>query len=200
MNSLRMNLKSLCAVLLAAVVTVGCEDSTTEPAEPLTVAETEALYLGLQHVAMDTMPDIISATPDGAVIACPLGGQVTYSGGITDEPVADTLRLLTSVTLVPDGCMLSSEGHEFTLDGNPSVHLDLNIMFVGGGGDLLPVFDGSLTGGVDWQLDDRSGTCMIDLTLEVEIAEPPTSTFSGTMCEHEVDFVATGVVSSDGGG
>ena len=198
MKDLRMSPKSLCAVLLAAVVTVGCEDSTTEPAEPLTMQETEALYLGLQHVAMDTMPQIVSATPDGAVFACPLGGQLTYTGGTTDEQVADTARLLTNVTLDPDGCMLSSDGHEFTLDGNPNVQLDLNVTIVGSTFEFL--VDGSLTGGVDWQLDDRSGTCMIDLTLEVAIAEPPTTTFSGTMCEHEVEFVATGVVSTPGGG
>ena len=198
MNDLRMNPKPVCAVFLTALITAGCEDSTTEPAEPLTVQETEALYLGLQHVAMDTMPDFISVTPDGAVFACPLGGQLTYTGGTTEEQAADTARLLTNVTLDPDGCVLSSEGHEFTLDGNPNVHLDLIVTIVGSTFEFL--FDGSLTGGVDWQLDDRTGTCMIDLTLEVGVADPPTTTFSGTMCDHEVDFVATGVVSTSGGG
>ena len=198
MNGLRTNPKPLSAVLLTVLIAVGCQDSITEPAEPLTVQETEALYLGLQHVAMDTMPDIISATPDGAVFACPLGGQLTYTARNIDEQVADTARLLTNVTLDPDGCVLSSESHEFTLDGNPNVHLDLNVMIVESTFEFL--FDGSLTGGVDWQLDDRSGTCMIDLTLEVAVADPPTSTFSGTMCDHEVEFDATGVVSTDGGG
>jgi hypothetical protein len=198
MNYPRINPKPLTAVLLTALIAIGCEDSTTEPAEPLTLQETEALYLGLQHVAMDTMPEIISATADGAVIACPQGGQLTFSGGTTEEQAVDTARLATNITLVPDGCMLSSEGHTFTLDGNPNVQLEVNITLVGTTFEFL--FDGSLTGGVDWQLGDRSGTCMIDLTLEVEIAEPPTSTFSGTMCEHEVDFVATGVVSMGGGG
>lgn len=198
MHDLRVNPKPLCMVLVTAFFTVGCEESTTEPAEPLTMQETEALYLGMQHVATDTMPDIVAATADGVVIACPLGGQAAVATDFSEEMAADTARLRTLVTLDPDGCVLSSEGNEFTLDGNPDVRMEIDIAIVGSTFEFL--VDGSMTGGVDWQLDDRTGTCMIDLTLEVGVADPPTTTFSGTMCDHEVDFVATGVVSTSGGG
>lgn len=198
MHDLRMNPKPLCTVLMTAFFTVGCEESTTEPAEPLTEQETEALYLGLQHVAMDTMPEIISVTPDGAVIACPLGGQATVGIDFSEEMAADTARLRTLVTLDPDGCVLSSEGSEFTLDGNPDVRMEIDIAIVGSTFEFL--VDGSMTGGVDWQLDDRSGTCMIDLVFGVDATDPTNATVSGTMCGHEVEFDATGIVSPGGGG
>ena len=47
----------------------------------LTEAETEALFLGMRVFAADTMPTIISESPAGIVVECPLGGQVAVSGG-----------------------------------------------------------------------------------------------------------------------
>ena len=187
---------SLFTAVLAAVLGA-CSDSATEPAEPLSMDETEALYLGMQQLAGDSTPEIISVTPDGAVVACPGGGQITRADEVTEEMAPDTARLLTRVTLDPEGCMLSSEGYEFTVDGNPDVRLEVNIAIVGSTFEFL--VDGSLAGGLDWQLGDRSGTCVIDLTLNVEIAQPPTASFSGTMCEHEVEFDAGGVVPTGGG-
>lgn len=187
----RINAITLCAVLVTATFAVGCEDSTTEPAEALSMEETEALYTALAEVSQDTTPEIVSATPDGAVIACPLGGELTAMFEVSDEMAGDTVRLVTDVTMDPDGCVLSSDGYEFTLDGNPSVRTEVTIMIVG----FLEAFsvEGSITGGVDWQVEDRSGTCMIDLVIS---AEPDFSGTvpavnggaSGTMCDQEVDF------------
>ena len=197
MDMPRIDLRPLCAALAAAVFAAGCEDSTTEPAEPLTVDETEALYLGMQQMAMDTTLEVISATPDGGVVACPLGGQATVAAEFNEEEAPDTARLMTIVTLDPEGCVLSSEGSEFTLDGNPNVRTEVNISIVGSTFEFL--VDGSVTGGVDWQLDDRSGTCMIDLMFGVDATQPMTGTFSGTMCGHEVEFDAGAVTMPDGG-
>ena len=162
--------------------------------------ETEALYLGMQELVNDTAPDLVSVTTDGGVIACPLGGQVTVAVDFREEQAADTARLVTNTTLDPAGCGLSSEGYEFTLDGNPNVHIAIATGIVGS--TLEFQVEGSITGGVDWQLDDRSGTCMIDLILSAEIdttgTDPtPRATFSGTMCGLEVEFDA--VVAGVGG-
>ena len=102
--------------------------------------------------------------------------------------VADTSRLITNTRLDPDGCVLSSDGYEFTVDGNPNVLITLSIGIVEG---TLEFFvDGSMTGGLDWKLDDRSGTCMIDLTFGVTLSGiDATGTVSGTMCGLEVEFV-----------
>jgi len=182
--------------VLFATAAVACDDSTTAPAEPLNMDETEALYLGIQALVADTTASFVAVTPDGAVVACPLGGQVTAAWDIREEQAADTARLITNVTLDPAGCMLSSEEYEFTLDGNPNVHTVIATGIVGP--TLEFQIEGSVTGGVDWQLDDRSGTCMIDLILSAEIdmtgTDPtPKATFSGMMCGLEVEFDATGI-------
>ncbi|MCY3610014.1 MAG: hypothetical protein OXH51_00555 [Gemmatimonadetes bacterium] len=179
-------------VLFAATLGA-CDDSTTAPAEPLNMDETEALYLGIQALVADTTASFVAVTPDGGVVACPLGGQVTVAVDFREEQAADTARLITNVTLDPAGCMLSSEEYEFTLDGNPNVHTVIATGIVGSTFEFH--IEGSITGGVDWQLDDRSGTCMIDLILSAEIdttgTDPtPRATFSGTMCGLEVEFEA----------
>lgn len=184
-----------CTVLgvLFAATLGACKDNTTAPVESLNMDETEALYLGIQELASDTAPNIVSVTTDGAVIACPLGGQVTVALDFRDEHAADTARLISNVTLDPADCGLSSEGYEFTLDGNPNVHSAIATGIVAS--TLEFQVEGSITGGVDWQLDDRSGTCMIDLILSAEIdttgTDPtPRATFSGMMCGLEVEFEA----------
>jgi len=184
----RLNPLTLPTALLTAVVAVGCEDSTTEPAEPLTQQETEALYRGMEQMQMDTTAQVISVTPDGGVVACPLGGQATVAAEFNEETVGDTVRLMTNYTIDPEGCVLSSESNEFTLDGNPNVTTEVNVGIVGSTFEFL--VDGSVTGGLDWQLDDRSGTCMIDLIFGLGDTQPMTATVSGTMCGHEVEFDA----------
>jgi len=181
--------------VLFATAVVACDDSTTAPAEPLTLDETEALYLGIQELVTDTTRNIIAVTTDGAVVACPLGGQVTAVWDIREEQAGDTARLITDAILDPAACVLSSEDYEFTLDGNPNVHTVVAVGIVGS--TLEFQIEGSVTGGVDWQLDDRSGTCMIDLILSAEIdtsgTDPtPKATFAGMMCGLEVEFDATG--------
>ena len=173
-------------VVASAVGLAACE-STTEPAEPLTLAETEALYIGIGALLADTAPELISTTPDGGVFACPLGGQVTAAIDVREEMAPDTSRLITNARLDPDGCVLSSEGYEFTVDGNPNVLIALTIAIVESTFEF--VFDGSTTGGVDWELDDRSGTCMIDLTFGADLSGPePVGSVTGTMCGLEVEF------------
>lgn len=187
----RINPVPLCAVLVTTALAVGCGDTATEPSEPLSLLETEALYNALGEAARDTAPEIISVATDGAVLACSLGGQMTAMFDFRDEMAGDTARLITDVTINPDGCVLSSEGHEFRLDGNPNVRTEFTITIVG----FFEAFsiEGSITGGVDWQLEDRSGTCMIDLTISAEPdfsgTEPQANGgASGTMCDQEVDF------------
>ena len=186
-----MSVYRRCAILgvFFAAALAACE-STTEPPEPLTLEETEALYFGMQALLADTIPEIISTTPDGGVFACPLGGQVTAAVDVRDEMAADTARLITNTTLDPDGCVLSSKGYEFTVDGNPNVMIALTLSIVETTFEFI--IDGSMTGGVDWQLDDRSGTCMIDLTFSATDLSGPEPTANGstigTMCGLEVEF------------
>lgn len=176
-----------CGALLA-IVAMGCEDRTTEPGDPLTMEETEALFLGISELTLDT--SFVAVTTAGAVIACPMGGQATVGVEPPNETTG-SLRLVT--TLNPDACTLSSRGYEFTLDGNPNVRTDLTLTFDESTFEFSAT--GSISGGVDWDLDDRSGTCMIDLALSAGLdgSGPdgvPTGNASGMMCDLEVEFDA----------
>ncbi len=128
-----------------AAALAACE-STTEPPEPLTLEEAEALFVGMLALVADTTPEIISTTPNGGVFACPLGGQMTAAIDFREEMAADTARLISNTTLDPDGCVLSSEGYEFTVDGNPNVMIALTISIVESTFEFL--IEGSTTGGV----------------------------------------------------
>ena len=193
----------LAAALLVSVMTLGCKDSTTEPADALNMEETEALYRGIFAFAASEEPEIISESPGGLVFACPLGGQASAVVDFTEESVGDTLRVVTDMTLDPERCVVRSEGYHFTLDGNPSVHIEMTLSSVGA--FEQPTIDATVTGGVDWELDDRSGTCMIDLTshvhFDLSVSEPGDSpTVSGTMCGMEVEFGGSEIGLSAVGG
>ena len=178
------------SVALLAVVAVGCKDSTTDPGEPLSPREAEALHLGLLSLVNDSTT-VISMTPDGSVLACPLGGQVIVVANSSEETSGDTTRFAADISLDPDRCVVSSEGWEFTLDGNPSFRFAMTFSFAGSNSEFL--LDGTTTGGVDWELDDRSGTCMFDLMMSGGAVRPALSepqlfaTATGTMCGLEVD-------------
>lgn len=177
--------------LLAGVVAVGCRDNPTEPAEPLTLAETEALYFALFEFATDTASSI-SSSADELAYTCPLGGQIRAAFDFSDETAGDTIRVTIEIVLDPEGCVTGHGGHEFTLvNGNPNVRLQFTMSSV----DFFENigFDGSMTGGVDWQLGDRSGTCMIDLVISTTVdlsGTEPTGDggATGRMCGLEVDF------------
>ena len=170
---------------------VACEDDPTEPEYPLTEAETAAMFLGMRGLIGDTTLTLVSATPAGAVFACPLGGQVTASGGVMEEQVADTARLITDFTLIPDGCGFGSGAYEFAVTGNPSVQDRLVLTIIGSTFEFL--VEGATNGTLDWELDGRTGTCMIDLQLSVvpdfSGGEPTANgSYAGTMCGHDVQF------------
>lgn len=183
-------MKQSFAALLLGAVAVGCQDNPTEPAEPLTMAETEALYLGISELAQDTAPDFVSVTTAGGVIACPLGGQATVG---VEPPTESAGSLRFVINIDPDGCGLSSRGYDFTLDGNPNVRTDVTTTI--DASTFAFTMTGSITGGVEWELDDRSGACMIDLVLSAGLdgsgpGGVPTGTASGMMCDLEVEFDA----------
>ena len=84
------------------------------------------------------------------------------------------------------------------MHGNPHVVQEVVIQIVG----LFEGFtvEGATSGGLGWEVDDRSGTCMIDLTLSAEPdfsgPEPEVNAkFGGMMCGEAVEFDADDLVS-----
>lgn len=198
--------RDVTAVLLAAALAAGCSEGTTEPpvtAEPLSAAESVALFEAMRAIQDDPAATIIGGSENSIVLACPMGGQVTLTQTVGEESVADTARLTIESTASPSGCELSSGGTRFTVDGRPSVRERIVTTFVG----LFEAFtlEGSVTGVLDWQSDGRSGSCTIDLTL----SEAPDSSgtgssvvalLAGTLCGHETRLELEGVVDPDPSG
>lgn len=174
----------------------------TEPDNaPLTLSEAEALFAGVRAIAQDSSLQVIQATENSAVLACPLGGQVELAGMFVDGSVADTLRIVSDFTAAHRGCQFSHGGLQFTVDGAPEVRERTVVVIVG----FLEHFslEGSVTGGLDWQLGDRSGSCDVDLVLSGEPdlsgTEPSVAgVLSGTLCGHEAEIEVEGIPGADG--
>lgn len=189
-------LSAWAAVLSIALA--GCSDILGSSDQALTTQEVEALYHGVSALSRDTTLTAISFTADGAVFECPLAGEVAVALKVSEEEAGDTLRLVTDATLVPAGCGISSRGVDFVLDGNPHVLQEVVVQIVGFFDGLT--IEGAISGGLDWEVDDRSGTCMIDLTLSAEPdlsgPEPRANgKYAGMMCGETVEFDADDLVS-----
>ena len=192
------------AVVLAGTLAAGCSEGTTEPpttAAPLSAAESMALFEGMRAIQLDSTSTIIGGSESSLVVACPLGGQVSLALTFADESVADTLRLTWDSTAVPTGCQLSHGGLQFTVDGTPGVRDQGALVLVGFGEHFG--LEGSVTGALDWRLDDRSGSCDMDLVLsgEPDLSATETSVaavLSGTLCGHEAEIEVQGIPGPSG--
>lgn len=187
----RVGPNPLFAALLIGIGVVGCGDSSTAPADELKPSEAEALLLGMMALVGDTTSSLLSGTPLDGVHACPLGGQTTKTFVSTpQEASGDTIRSTVGFTLDPDRCVLSSEGWEFTVDGNPEFQLVMTISSTGT--DLEFSMEATVGGAVDWELDDRRGTCVFDMAFSAEavqnFAQPQLfGERTGTVCGVDVE-------------
>ncbi len=196
--------RNVIAVLLAGALVSGCSEGTTEPpttGEPLSAAESVALFEAMRAIQSDTAATIIGGSENSFVVACPLGGQITITSSIMDESVADTVRLTTDFTASPSGCEVSNGGMRFTVDGSPGVRERTTTSFIG----LFEAFtlEGSVAGALDWQSDGRSGSCSIDLALSGGLdpsgTEPSVAAvLAGTLCGHETRLDVEGVTDPSG--
>lgn len=194
-----------CAIVAILVVSASaaCGDGTTEPGEPLSPREAEALLDGMMGLASDTTGSLISGTLSDGVSACPLAGQTTRTLIVTPETSGDTTRTTIRFTLDPDRCALSSEGWEFTVDGNPEFRLLMTIS--GTGTDLEFRMEITVDGAVDWELEDRWGTCVFDMAFSggavQNFAEPQFfGEGTGTVCGVDVERFDPGAGMPVGGG
>ena len=179
-------------VLFTAVL-AACIDSTTEPEEPLTEAEAIALLQGIRGLMADSTLIAGAVTPSGGEVECPLGGEVALTIDVTPERRGDTVRVMTEATLTPSGCRFASQGLEFTVDGNPNVY-DRGVISSVRRLEEISV-EVHTTGAVDWELDDRSGTCMIGMEsnaiVDLTGSEPTgTGTHTGMMCGIAIELTA----------
>lgn len=180
-----------------------CGDGMTEPGEPLSPREAEALFNGMFELAVDTTASVISGNLQDGVFACPLAGQVTRTLSATPATAGDTVRTTIEFTLAPDRCALSSDGWEFTVDGNPEFRITMTISSTGT--DLEFRMEGTVGGAVDWELEDRWGTCVFDMAFRVgavqNFTEPQLfGEGTGTVCGVDVERFDPGAGVPVGGG
>ncbi|MDE2764495.1 MAG: hypothetical protein OXQ94_03860 [Gemmatimonadota bacterium] len=184
------------AALMAIGFTVllaGCGDDPVKPAATLTEAEAGALFK-----AMGTLGVLDDDAEPGAsvdtTLACPGGGEARIVGSAKDRTSGDTIRLDIVTVVTPAGCVVTGDGRQFTVDGDPSVRIETNI-------EVVALRNSTLTGGVEgdveWTLADRSGTCAIDLELDaaVDLSDPAspavTGGWEGKLCGHDVKLPLT---------
>lgn len=186
----------------------GCGEGVTPPEPPntpLAAHEAVALFDGLSAVLGDSTAPVMRVVGDTVVSGCPLAGRVTRWTRVTAENVADTVRFVTDLTAIPDGCRLAHAGLQFTVDGQPSgirEQTTANLVIFLDGPELVITgsIAGTLRGRLDWRLDHRFGSCDIDLALSGgEDLGPDTQLFLvGMLCGHEVRLeVETEVVLTE---
>ena len=190
--------RKLMSAVALTLVLGACENDMVEPEDELTEEEAVALVKGVGALLADTTLVPIHASPDSIVVECPLGGQAKLVGAFTEDLEGDTVRLGVDMLITPTGCVVSGDGMQFTLDADPALRYQLLIEIIG----FFEEFNvsGMITGGLNWELEDRSGSCGIDLTLEAVpdvVNETLTGVYKGTLCGREVEIDAADLLVVD---
>ena len=190
--------RKLMSGIALTLVLAACENDMVEPEDELTEEEAVALLKGMGGLLADTTIVPIHESEDSVVVGCPLGGQAKLLGAFTEEQQGDTARLGADFLITPTGCVVSGDGMQFTLDADPALRYQLLIEVIG----FFEEFNvsGMITGGLNWELADRSGSCGIDLTLEA-VPDIPNETaagvYKGTLCGREVEIDAADLLVVD---
>ena len=186
---------------IVAVFLMMCSNPS-EPEEniPLSKSESEELIRGVLHVVTDTMLQITATlSPERFTIACPEGGEVNvrFNNDIDDTVSGDTLRTANHINFVPRKCGITgNEGTKFILDGNDDgIDYNTTITVIGFFDDID--VSSELEGESSWTVGERSGTCTIDLDMQVDVTvsddltgETDSVLVTGSACEHELSFNA----------
>jgi hypothetical protein len=181
-------MKPILITLLLSGVLVGCKDSPTVPAEPLNEAEARALYRGLFRAGSNSLHVVATETRNRAVSDCPLGGEMAAMIDVEATGAGSDTSFI--MVFDPADCVIRSEGYRFTLDGSPNVRIEMTGSSAGQSSSTD--LDMTATGQLDWQLDDRSGSCVFDFSISMEFdvsqLQRPRQETDGTLCGLTMDL------------
>ena len=183
---------------LGLILAVGACEDEMEPDNELSVEESVAMVKGVGALLADTTIVPIHVSEDSIVVACPQGGRAKMVGAFQEEQLGDTARLGADFLITPTGCVATGDAMEFTLGGDPAVRYMLLVEIIG----FFEEFNisGTITGGLSWELEDRSGDCAIALTLEA-VPDLATQTlvgaYKGDLCGHDVEIDAADLLVVD---
>lgn len=195
-----MSARTMPAIILTLALVAACEEDPIapdyqppdEPAHELTRDEAVALFRGITRLSLNDEANPIR--PGSVMVQCPQGGQVEVIETI-DEFQADGSYEETdmSLTIVPTACRMKNQGYAFVVDGDPNLrsHLHFETVTPGLFREVVRI-QGSIIGALGWKLNLRSGSCRIDGLVKATASvlpdpdNPPTGTFHGSVCGHEV--------------
>ena len=177
--------------LVLTVMLVGCGDDPVDPPDALTKDEALALFKSItEGIEFGPDEDMEPGSVD-TTKACPLGGQAKIVGTASTRTIADTARAEIKAVVTPTACMVSSDAMTFTVDGDPSMSTETSIDIIG---FEKIIIGGGVEGRIEWQLEDRSGDCAMDLPLDATVdlsnLDDPkvTGGFKGKMCGHDIEL------------
>lgn len=187
------------AIVLTLALAAACDEDPAAPAyqppeEPpheLTQDEAVALFRGITRLSLNDEANPIH--PGSVMVQCPLGGEVEVIEIVDEFQAEGGAEGDISLTIVPTACRMNNQGYAFLVDGDPSLRSDLHFETGTPGlfGEVVRI-QGSITGGLSWQLNLRSGSCQIDGLVEATASvvpdpdNPGTGYFHGSVCGHEV--------------
>ena len=152
--------------------------------------------------------DLLSGIPVDTTYACSEGGSINLQGTVM-LGASDGGQLVQNYdfSLAPSGCVVTVENATFMLDSNSGIRQQGMVSLEAIEGDnaltlAIPIVNTG-TGTVDWELDDRSGMCDVDLSTDVTVSltlgsDPDADTLldlnvdveggtTGTLCGIEVE-------------
>lgn len=180
-----MTIRPSCAVAVIALSLAGCD--AVQPGNGLTREEAEALFTGVMAKS-----EVWFVVPDTVLLGCLGGGEWEVAAARTRWEHGDTLGWTVNYEIVPRTCVIVSEDLRFTVDGDPGLYVERRRTFVDGN---LTGIAGTVSGDIGWLVDQRQGTCAMDLALDVEVGESSVDgTLKGLLCGHDVMLDAAPVL------
>ena len=176
-----LTVRSSVGVAVIALSLAGC--GGTEPEAVLDREEAEALFTGVM-----TKSNALDRVPDTLVVGCLGGGEWEVAAVETRWESSDTLRWTVNYGVTPRACVIRSEGLRFTVDGGSGLYVERQLTFVDGN---MTDQTGAVSGDIGWVVNQRQGTCAMNLALDVEIGESSIAgTLNGFLCGHDVTLDA----------
>ena len=177
-------------LLLAA-----CEDDSVREWTGLTREESVALLKGAAVTFGQMLEDstLIVESQDSIVTRCPLGGLAHWHRILIRE-TGDTARLVADLNINPTECAVEADGIQLTIDGAQRLDYFVSLQIIDATSEVN--FAGTITGNVDWTLDDRSGNCRVDLRLDTApdfFTRTLTGMYRGRACNYWVEIDAADV-------
>ncbi len=158
--------------ILAAMLVAGCGEM--EPEDTLTREESLAMHAALV-TATATAPE--PGRTRSIELQCPQAGQARWVWSEFSEESGDTTQTVQFTRLILTGCVASRDGIRFTLDDNPHLRFLSRGVIAGSRKSNTT----TLSGGVKWQLEERSGNCRVSLRWELDFVA------KGSLCGYDVE-------------